>query len=136
QYKIPIILFSRQLIHFVTLTYGILTFIGQNFAIPTFSVRFILYIGQIFTIPTFSVRFILYIGQSFMISTFSVRFTLYIRQNSAIHPIYRKTSHDSLDKLHQKLHPTPNTMLPSKKYLLPTKETGNVKFHLFIYKHV
>src|SRR5699024_2591480 len=134
QYKIPIILFSRQLIHFVTLTYGILTFIGQNFAIPTFSVRFILYIGQIFTIPTFSVRFILYIGQSFMISTFSVRFTLYIRQNSAIHPIYRKTSHDSLDKLHQKLPPL--IQCPIKKYLLPTKETGDVKFHLLIYKHV
>src|SRR5699024_8329550 len=60
-----------------------------------------------------------------------------------IYPLYQTEFCDSsyipenlprlLGQLHQKLHPTPNTMLPSKKYLLPTKETGNVKFHLFIY---
>src|SRR5699024_8710471 len=51
-----------------------------------------------------------------------------------IHPLYRKNSHDSLSKLHQKLPPL--IQCPIKKYLLPTKETGDVKFHLLIYKHV
>src|SRR5699024_7835098 len=118
-----------------------ISYIRQNFTIPTFSVRFISYIRQSFAIETFSVRFTSYIRQNSAISAFSLQIPSYIEQNSATLAfsfqfiLYISNTPTSPCTTYTKNF-TPNTMLPSKKYLLPTKETGNVKFHLFIYKHV
>src|SRR5699024_9958719 len=156
-FSVRFISYIRQNFTIQTFSVRFISYIRQNFTIQTFSVRFISYIRQSFAIQTFSVRFISYIRQNFTIQTFSVRFTSYIRQNSAIPafsvqiPSYidrtQRSSHSLSDSssISQKLprllvQTAPKTppliQCPIKKYLLPTKETGDVKFHLLIYKHV
>src|SRR5699024_11373830 len=102
--------------------------------------QFISYLMQFFPLQPFSVRFTSYIRQTPALPAFSVQIPSYIhRPQRSPHSLSDSSSISQ--KLPRPLFQTapktpPLIQCPIKKYLLPTKETGDVKFHLLIYKHV